>query len=338
MTRTTAHRRVAAQRARVPARFRPGAPWVVFSMAGRPWHYNRRSMVRQPILVAAVCLAAGVLTQGGPLAAQRGERSAAAGDLPGVLLSRQLLDAEALSVGDTVRLSADETGDGARRFRVVGVYEPTPNPLRLTGRRLEARLHLPDLIDLTADPADPLSTESVTTMNVALVDPADAPAFASALNARVPGVRARRTVRPLSPAEPFVVIERFHLAISIVTLFGSTMFLLALMVMRVEERREAAGVLRLLGVPRRRVLLNVLAEGVLIALVGVVLGVVLAVVSQGGFNRFFQWRYDTPLVFVRITPPVIWRSVVYAVPLGLLAAVVSAWLLLRRDVLALFRR
>ena len=116
------------------------------------------------------------------------------------------------------------------------------------------------------------------------------------------------------------------------------MFLLALMVMRVEERRETAGVLRLLGVPRRRVILSILAEGVLIALAGVVFGVLLAVVSQDGFNRFFQWRYDTPLVFVRITAPVIWRSVAYAVPLGLVAAVVSAWLLLRRDVLTLFRR
>jgi putative ABC transport system permease protein len=135
-----------------------------------------------------------------------------------------------------------------------------------------------------------------------------------------------------------VVIERFHLAIPIVTLIGGTTFLLALRVMRVEERRETAGVLRLLGVPRRRVILNILAEGVLIALAGVAFGVLLAVVSQDGFNRFFQWRYDTPLVFVRITRSVILRSIAYAVPLGLVAAVVSAWLLLRRDVLALFRR
>ena len=81
----------------------------------------------------------------------------------------------------------DDTGDGARPFHVVGVYEPTPDPLRITGLRLEARLHLPDLIDLMADPADPLSAESVTTINVALVDPADAADFAQDLDARVAG-------------------------------------------------------------------------------------------------------------------------------------------------------
>ena len=292
----------------------------------------------RPILVVAVfgCVA-GVLAHGVTLSAQLASSSDAP-DLPGLLVSRHLLEDTALAVGDVVRLSADDSRAAARPFRVVGVYEPIPDPLRITGRRLEARLHLPDLIDLTADPADPLSAESVTTMNAALVDPADAAAFVQDLDSRVPGLRVRRTVRPLGRSNPLVAIERFHLAISIVTLIGSTMFLLALMVMRVEERRETAGVLRLLGVSSRRVLLNVLAEGVLIALVGVVFGVLLAVVSQDGFNRFFQWRYDTPLVFVRITTPVIWRSVAYAVPLGLVAAVVSAWLLLRRDVLTLFRR
>ena len=297
-------------------------------------------MGRRQIVQAAtvfVCVASAI-AQDGALVAQIADTEGEARELPGVLVSRHVLDTQALAVGDVVRLSADDTGDGARPFRVVGVYEPTPNPLRITGRRLEARLHLPDLIDLTVDPTDPLSAESVTTMNVALIDPADAEAFARELNARVPGLSTRRTVRPLSQTDPFAVIERFHLAISIVTLVGSTMFLLALMVMRVEERRETAGVLRLLGVPRRRVILSILAEGVLVALVGVVFGVLLALVSQDGFNRFFQWRYDTPLVFVRITAPVIWRSVAYAVPFGLVAAVVSAWLLLRRDVLTLFRR
>jgi putative ABC transport system permease protein len=257
---------------------------------------------------------------------------------PGILVSRQLLEAEALAVGDIVRLSADDTGAEARPFRVVGTYEPTPNPFRINSSRFEARLHLPDLIDLTSDPADVQALDRVTTMNVDLVDPADAGAFAQALDARVPGLIVRPTARSPIPSEPFVVIERFHVAISIVTLIGSTMFLLALMVMRVDERRETAGVLRLLGVPRRRVILNVFAEGMLVACVGVVFGVALSVLTQDGFNRFFQWRYDTPLVFVRITPAVIWRSVVYSVPLGLAAAVGSAWLLLRRDVLTLFRR
>ncbi len=86
----------------------------------------------------------------------------------------------------------------------------------------------------------------------------------------------------------------------------------------------------MLGVPRRRVILNILAEGVLIVLTGVVFGVLLAVVSQDGFNRFFQWRYDTPLVFVRITPPVIWRAVRAILGVAAVGALLFDMLLLSR--------
>ena len=101
-------------------------------------------MGRRPILqaVAVLVWAASVLAQDATLSAQITNTAPDARDLPGVLVSRHLLEAEALAVGDIVRLSADDTGDGARPFRVVGVYEPTPDPLRITGRRLEARLHL----------------------------------------------------------------------------------------------------------------------------------------------------------------------------------------------------
>ena len=127
------------------------------------------------------------------------------------------------------------------------------------------------------------------------------------------------------------MLERFHLAIAIVTVVASSIFLLALMLMLVDERRETVGILRLIGFRRRRILLHVLAEGVVIALAGALFGILLCVAFQGGINRFFQWRYDTALVFVRITPLIALRSVVLSVPLGVLAVVASSWTLLGRD-------
>ena len=60
--------------------------------------------------------------------------------------------------------------------------------------------------------------------------------------------------------------------------------------------------------------------------------------SQGLINRYFQWHYDTALVFVRITPEVALRCAGLAVPLGALASVAASWVLLRRDLLSLARR
>ena len=115
-------------------------------------------------------------------------------------------------------------------------------------------------------------------------------------------------------------------------------FLLALMVIRAEERRETVGALRLLGVSRRTLLLEVAVEGLLIALAGAVFGALIAFAAQGIVNGVFQRRYDTTLVFVRVTGPIALRSIALAVPLGIAAGVVASWTLIRRDILSLVRR
>lgn len=259
-------------------------------------------------------------------------------ELPTVLFSRQLLAARNLKVGDIVSLSGDPSGASPRLFRITGSYEPMPDPVRVTSERLEVRLHLPDLLELGSAPDDPLAAESLSAINVKLKDPDDAEAFARALAARVPTVGVRGSRTWADDRNPFVVLGRFHLAIAILTLTTSAVFLLALMVLLADERREAIGTLRLIGLTRRRVLLQVLVEGGLIAGLGALFGVGLAAVTEGAFNAYFQWRYDTTLVFVRITPSIAWRSVAMALPLGLLASVLASWALVRSETLRLVRR
>ena len=85
------------------------------------------------------------------------------------------------------------------------------------------------------------------------------------MNARMPGVIARPSSEAAGSAGPFRVLERFHLAIAVVTIVAATVFLLALTIMLVDERRETVGVLRLIGLPARRMLVQVLLEGVIVA-------------------------------------------------------------------------
>src|SRR5687768_14375246 len=266
--------------------------------------------------------------------------AAQAEPLPTVLISRQLAAEEGLRVGDTVALSNKPDGSAPRGFRIAGLYEPVADPMRLAAKRHEARLHLPDLLSLTADPSDPLSSESVTAINVALTNPHDADEFARDVAARIaiPQLTARAAQGGEGSATVFVVLDRFHFAIAIVTVVASSIFLLALMLMLVDERRGTVGILRLIGLRKSRILLQVFAEGLLIAAAGAVFGILLAATLQGAVNAFFQWRYDTALVFVRITPRIALRCVLLAVPLGVLASVISSWTLLRSSVLELARR
>jgi putative ABC transport system permease protein len=260
------------------------------------------------------------------------------GDVPQILLSRQLMREAGVSIGDVVTIAADADGSRAASFRVAGVYEPTPDPRKFSAQRLEARLHLPDLIALAEEPTDPATADSVTAINLALVDPMKADAVAAAIARRAPGARVASTAPSNDPNDLFVVLDRFHWAIAIVTVTGSTAFLLALMVMRAEQRRDIIGILRLMGVSSRSILLEVLLEGLLIAVAGAIFGVLVAVAAQGAINRFFQWRFDTTLTFVRVTAAVGWKAVAFAVPLGVAAGLAASWTLLRRSVVSLVGR
>ena len=250
-------------------------------------------------------------------------------DAPAVLMSRQLLARSHTKVGDNITLATDASGQHAKTFHIVGVYEPTPDPMRFTQERLEARLHLADMIELTADSDDPQSAESLTAVNIAVASPSDKDRVASILTTRNPGVVVRPTARP-SDGDPFAVLERFHLAIAVVTVAGSTAFLIALMLIRAEERRDTVGVLRLIGISRRSIMLEVVVEALIVAAIGAVFGVVLAGSAQYGVNAYFQHRYDTALVFVRVTPRIAARSIAVALPVGVFAGVVASWLTLRR--------
>ncbi|MCC7243997.1 MAG: FtsX-like permease family protein [Acidobacteria bacterium] len=288
---------------------------------------------RSTLALLLLGLTAGLTPAQPPVSAVQPRR-----DLPAILASRQLLASHHLSVGDLVELSNDPSGASPRRFRIAGVYEPMPDPIRLTSDRLEVRLHLPDLLDLTADPHDPQAADPLSAINVKLTRPDDAAGFAEELSARLPAVAVRPSRGAEGEGNPFVVLGRFHLAIASLTVTTSAVFLLALMVLLADERREVVGTLRLIGLTRGRVLGQVLLEGALIAGAGAAFGVGLAALTQGAFNSYFQWRYDTSLVFVRITPAIAWRTVAVAMPLGMAASVLASWALVRSETLKLVRR
>jgi len=257
---------------------------------------------------------------------------------PSILVARQLAALEGIAIGDEVELTSDESGGSARRFRVTDIYEPTADPMRLGVASRGVRMHLTDLLALTRDAATPAGTENLDGINIALQDPDDAEAFIDEVNTRVVGAFATDATGASGAGSTFVVLERFHLAIATVTIVAATVFLLALTVMLVEERRATVGVLRLIGFPARRILVLVLIEGLLLAGAGAFFGLGLAVASEGLINRFFQWRYDTALVFVHVTPTVAATCLAFAVPLGAIATVAASWALLRRSGLRLAKR
>src|SRR5690606_3703618 len=110
------------------------------------------------------------------------------------------------------------------------------------------------------------------------------------------------------------------------------------MLLKVEERRGDAAVMRLVGVRRRTIFGALLLEAVLVASAGSVLGAGLAIAAGAATNDYYQRFFDTALVFSRVTADIVLFGVVLSLALGVAAGAAAAWRLARARPLTLWRR
>lgn len=237
-----------------------------------------------------------------------------------------------LAVGDTVRLGA--APDSLTRFGVVrAIYAARPDPAEIARRALQVRLHLPDLAELLGAP------DRVDRFGIALAPGVD-PEFAAArLNRSAFGFRAYPSTEIASESsQTFQVVSRFHRAIAMITIVASAVFLLCIMLLKVEERRLDAAVMRFVGVRRRTIFRALLLEAAVLAVAGSALGIGIALVAGAITNAYYQRFFDTELVFSLITPRIVLFSVCLSLLLGLAAGAVAAWRLVRTPPMVLWGR
>jgi putative ABC transport system permease protein len=139
-------------------------------------------------------------------------------------------------------------------------------------------------------------------------------------------------------SQTFLVVSRFHRAIGVITIVAAAVFLLCIMLLKVEERRLDAAVMRFVGVRRRTIFAALLLEACLVAAVGSLLGAGLAVAAGAATNAYYQRLFDTALVFSLVTPRIVGFSVALSLGLGLGAGALAAWRLVRTSPMALWGR
>ena len=249
-----------------------------------------------------------------------------------IAVERRFAEIAGLRVGDTVRVSTSAV-PGPRLARVVAIYEPQPDPATLMRRDYHVRLHLADLAVLTGQP------DRVDRMGVVLRPGVDPDGLAARLNRSAFGydVFPSREIATGS-STTFVVVSRFHRAIAVISILASTVFLLCLMLLKVEERRGDVAMLRFTGISRRTVFVALALEAAVVALVGSLLGVAIAAVASAAVNAYYQRAFDTTLVFSEITPGTLGLAVGLSLALGFGAGALAAIRLVRATPVELWSR
>jgi len=226
--------------------------------------------------------------------------------VPGIAVERRLAAQLGLSVGDTVRI-----GRAPDSLRVVGivaaVFEPRPDPADIPRPMRRLRMHLPDLAEVLGTP------DRVDRFGVALR----------------PGV---------SPDTAAAVLDRNAIGYQAFSIVASAVFLLCIMLLKVEERRMDAAVMRFIGVRRRTIFGALVLEAALVAVAGSAAGTVFAVLASAATNAYYRRFFDTTLTFSVVTPGIIAFCVALSLALGLIAGAAAAARLARTRPMVLWGR
>jgi putative ABC transport system permease protein len=249
-----------------------------------------------------------------------------------VAVERQLAQELGLSVGDTVRMGPRPDTAGTL-MRVSAIYEPRADPAEIAKRERHLRMHLPDLAALLGSP------DRVDRLSIGLKPGISADSASTVLNRSAYGFRAHPSASiAAESSQTFRVVSRFHRAIAVITIVASAVFLLCIMLLKVEERRLDAAVMRFVGVRRRTIFGALLLEAILVAALGCLLGTGLAYLAGAATNAYYRRFFDTVLTFSVITPDIVWFSVVLSLVLGAGAGALAAWRLVQTRPLVLWGR
>jgi putative ABC transport system permease protein len=285
--------------------------------------------------VLLAVLLASLLVQGSPSV------SRASAPAPATALERQprtvavdeaLAERAHLKVGDRISISA-RPGTSGETVIVSAIVRRGADPSEVARGDLRLRMHL-DQIQTIAGYGD-----RVDRFAIATTPAADIPRLIDRINRVAFGFKAYRSRDiAVETSRTFQVVSRFHRAIGIITIVASSVFLLCIMVLKVEERRRDIAALRLMGISRATVVRAIVIEAALVAVLGSALGVALGWAASLLVNWHYQALYRTPLEFSMVTPPTVIFAVSLSLVLGIAAGVAASLRLVRTPPLALFGR
>jgi putative ABC transport system permease protein len=249
-----------------------------------------------------------------------------------IAIDERLAADAGLQVGDHVVLAASPDAPGDT-VRISAIVRRGADPAEVARDDYRIRMHLGHLQELTS------YGDRVDRFAIATAGPRATDEVLPRINDAAFGFRAHRSTDiAVETSRTFQVVSRFHRAIGVITILASAIFLLCIMLLKVEERRRDVAALRLLGVSRRTVLGAIVLEASLIALLGSAIGVAFGAVMAAIVNWHYQGVYRTPLRFAIVTPELLGFSLALSLVLGIAAGAIVGTRLVRTAPLALFGR
>ena len=250
-----------------------------------------------------------------------------------IAIDERLAEDARIAIGDKVVVSGRPGASSGDTVIVSAIVKRGADPADIARAEYRIRMHL-DQLQSIASYADRVDKFAVATTKPEATDSALA-----GINASAFGFQAHRSKDiAVGTSRTFQVVSRFHKAIGVITIVASAIFLLCIMLLKVEERRRDVAALRLMGISRATVIKGIVMEAALLALVGCAFGVGVGFLASQFINWFYQGVYRTPLYFSLITTPIVTLAVGLSLVLGIGAGLLASVRLARTPPISLFGR
>jgi putative ABC transport system permease protein len=235
-----------------------------------------------------------------------------------IAVDERLATDAGVRLGD--RLIVSRAPDGLGDTVVVSAFmRRRADPSEVARAEYRVRMHLGELQSLI-DYGDRVDRFALSSTSVAAVDSA-----IRRVNGAAFGFQAYRSREiAVETSRTFLVVSRFHRAIGVITIVASAIFLLCIMLLKVDERRRDVAALRLMGISARSITRSVMIEAAAVAVLGSGVGLALGWISTLIINWHYRGVYRTPLAFAVVTPDIALLAVSLSLVLGLLAGFVAA--------------
>jgi putative ABC transport system permease protein len=234
-----------------------------------------------------------------------------------------------IKIGDRIVLSATP-GAAGDSVIVSAFVKRTADPSEVARAEYRVRMHLDELQSLIGY-GDRVDRFAVATRGTSGPDSAIRRINASAFGFQA---YASRDIA-VETSQTFLVVSRFHRAIGVITIVASSIFLLCIMLLKVDERRRDVAALRLMGISSATIVRSVMVEAALVAVLGSGVGVAIGWISAQIVNWHYRAVYRTPLAFAIVTPSIVALAVALSLVLGLVAGFLAAQRLVHLSALEL---
>jgi putative ABC transport system permease protein len=235
-----------------------------------------------------------------------------------VAVDERLAEDAGVKIGERLVISRVPGGEGDTVV-VSALVQRRADPSEVARADYRVRLHLDELQSLIGY-GDRVDRFAIASRGGPAADSA-----IRVINNAAFGFQAYRSRDiAVETSQTFLVVRRFHRAIGVITIVASAIFLLCIMLLKVEERRRDIAALRMMGISARSIVRSVMVEAALVAGIGSGIGVAIGWLASRIINWHYRGVYRTPLAFSVVTPGIVVLAVSLSLALGLIAGFLAA--------------